>query len=158
MIGIAGRPGSGKTRLMVALVGELSRRGLKVSTMMGVDDPASIDQPGKDSYRHRDAGAEEVMVTSVQRWALIHDGGATARDPLDRMADVDVVIVEHMDGGGYPLIEVHRAAAGPPLGRDDPAILAVVSDQPPDGLNMPVLDIDDLPAVADFIVAHMDLA
>ena len=158
MIGIAGRPGSGKTRLMVALVGELSRRGLKVSTMMGVDDPASIDQPGKDSYRHRDAGAEEVMVTSAQRWALIHGGGATARDPLDRIADVDVVIVEHMDGGGYPLIEVHRAAAGPPLGRDDPAILAVVSDQPPDGLKMPVLDIDDLPAVADFIAAHMGFA
>ena len=165
MIGIAGRPGSGKTSLMVDLVGEPSRRGLKVSTMMGADDPAAIDQPGKDSFRHRAAGAEEVMVTSAQRWALIHGGGATERDPLARMTAVDLVLVEHMDGagigGGYPMIEVHRAAnaAGDaPLGRDDPAIVAVVSDGPLEGLHKPVIDLGDLPAVADFIVAYMGLA
>ncbi len=165
VIGIAGRPGSGKTSLMVDLVGELSRRGLKVSTMMGADDLDAIDQPGKDSFRHRAAGAEEVMVTSALRWALIHGGGATERDPLARMTAVDLVIVEHMDGagmgGGYPMIEVHRAASAagePPLGRDDPAIVAVVSDRPLDGLQKPVIDLSDLPAVAGFIAAHMDLA
>ncbi len=159
MIGIAGRPGSGKTSLMVDLVRELTSRGLTVSTMMGADVAAAIDRPGKDSFRHRDAGAEEVMVTSAQRWALIHSGGATEQDPLARMAAVDVIITEGCEG--YPMIEAHRseAAAGePPLGMDDPAILAVVSDEPLDGLVKPVIDLGDVPAVADFIIAHMGLA
>ncbi|MCH7554514.1 MAG: molybdopterin-guanine dinucleotide biosynthesis protein B [Proteobacteria bacterium] len=161
MIAIAGRPGSGKTSLMVDLVGELSRRGLAVSTMMRVDDPASIDRPGKDSFRHRAAGAEEVLVTSAQRWALIHGGGASEHDPLAHMTAVDVVIVEDMAGEGYPMIEVHRAATAagqPPLGRDDPAILAVVSDAPLEGLDQPVIDLGDAPAVADFIIARLGLA
>ena len=159
MIGIVGRPGSGKSSLIVDLVGELSRRGLTVSTMMGVDDPAVIDQPGKDSFRHRDAGAEEVIVTSAQRWALIHGGAAADGGLLTQMTSVDLVLTEDMGGDGYPLIEVHRVATEtPPLGRDDPAIVAVVSDGPLDGLQKPVIDLDDLPAVADFIVAHMGLA
>jgi molybdopterin-guanine dinucleotide biosynthesis protein B len=159
MIGIAGRPGSDKSSLVVDLVGELSRRGLTVSTMIGVDDPAAIDQPGKDSFRHRDAGAEEVMVTSAQRWALIHGGGVENHETLAQMTPVDLVITEDMGGDSYPLIEVYRVATEmPPLGRDDPAIVAVVSDGPLDGLKKPVIDLDDLPAVADFIVAHMDLA
>lgn len=181
MIGITGRPGSGKTSLLVGLVGELTRRGLTVSTMIGADDPAAIDQPGKDSFRHRAAGAEEVMVTSAQRWALIHGGGATDREPvaqiplepiplarmpmaetpMAQMTGVDLVITEGMGGDGYPMIEVHRAACAagePPLGRDDSAIVAVVSDRPLDGLQKPVIDLADVPAVADFIVAHMGLA
>ena len=161
MIGITGRPGSGKTSLMVDLVSELSSRGLTVSTMMGADGAAAIDRPGKDSYRHRDAGAEEVMVTSAQRWALIHGGGTTEQDPLARMAAVDVVITEGMDCEGYLMIEAHRAetAAGePPLAMDDPAILAVVSDEPLEGLGKPVIDRGDASAVADFIIAQMGLA
>ena len=181
MIGITGRPGSGKTSLLVGLVGELTRRGLTVSTMIGADDPAAIDQPGKDSFRHRAAGAEEVMVTSAQRWALIHGGGATDREPvaqiplaqiplaqmpmaetpMAQMTGVDLVITEGMGGDGYPMIEVHRAACAagePPLGRDDSAIVAVVSDRPLDGLQKTVIDLADVPAVADFIVAHMGLA
>ncbi len=166
IIGITGRPGSGKTSLLVGLVGELTRRGLTVSTMIGADDPAAIDQPGKDSFRHRAAGAEQVMVTSAQRWALIHGGGAADRGPLARMplaqmTGVDLVITEGMGGDGYPMIEVHRAACAagePPLGRDDSTIVAVVSDRPLDGLQKTVIDLADVPAVADFIVAHMGLA
>ena len=186
IIGITGRPGSGKTNLLVGLVGEFTRRGLTVSTMIGADDPAAIDQPGKDSFRHRAAGAEEVMVTSAQRWALIHGGGATDREPvaqiplaeipqeqiplaqmpmaetsMAQMTGVDLVITEGMGGDGYPMIEVHRAACAagePPLGRDDSAIVAVVSDRPLDGLQKTVIDLADVPAVADFIVAHMGLA
>ncbi len=161
MIAIAGRPGSGKTSLIVDLVGELSRRGFKVSTIMGVDGRAAIDQPGKDSFRHREAGAEEVMVTSAQRWALIHGGSAAERDPLARMDSVDVVISEGMSGDGYPTIEVHRAAnaAGEaPRGLDDPAILAVASDRPLAGFPKPVIDLGDPTAVADFIVSQLGLA
>ena len=161
LIGIAGRPGSGKTGLMVDLVRELSSRGLTVSTMMGADGAAAIDRPGKDSFRHRDAGAEEVMVTSAQRWALIHGGGATEQDPLAMMTGADVVITEGMEGKGYPMIEAYRAATAagePPLGRDDPAIIAVVSDEPLEGLQMPVIDRGDTSAVADFIVAQLGLA
>ena len=161
MIAIAGRPGSGKTSLMVDLVGEFTRRGLAVSTMMRMADPASIDRPGKDSFRHRAAGAEEVLVTSAQRWALIHGGGAGEHDPLARMAAVDLVIVEGMASPGSPTIEVHRletAAGRPPLGRDDPAILAVVSDAPLEGLDQPVINLGDAPAVADFIIARLALA
>lgn len=159
MIGIAGRPGSDKSGFVVDLVGELTRRGLTVSAMIGVDDPAAIDQPGKDSFRHRDAGAEEVMVTSAQRWALIHGGGVESHQCLAQMTSVDLILTEGMGGDGYPLIELHRVAAqAPPLGRDDPAIVAVVSDGPLDGLQKPVIDLGDMPAVADFIVAHMGLA
>lgn len=161
IIGIAGRPGSGKTSLMVALVGELARRGLKVSTMMGVDGAAAIDRPGKDSFRHRAAGAEEVLVTSARRWALIHGGGAAECDPAAQITGVDVVIAEGMGGGGYPMIEVHRevtAAGAPPLGRDDAEIVAVVSDCPLEGLQKPVIDLADPAGVADFIVAHLGLA
>lgn len=161
MIAIAGRLGSGKTSLIVDLVGELTRRGLKVSTIMGVDGRAAIDQPGKDSFRHREAGAKEVMVTSAQRWALIHGGGATERDPLARMDTVDLVITEGMSGGGYPTIEVYRsatAAGDAPLGRDDPAIVAVVSDRPLGSFPKPVIDLGDPPAVADFIVSQLGLA
>lgn len=159
MIGIAGKPGSDKSSFVVDLVGELTRRGLTVSTMMGVDDQAAIDQPGKDSFRHRDAGAEEVMVTSAQRWALIHGGGVEKHGALAQMTIVDLVISEGMTGDDYPLIEVHSVDAdAPPLGRDDPAIVAIVSDGPLDGQQQPVIDRNDLPAVADFIVAHMGLA
>lgn len=161
IIGIAGRPGSGKTSLMVELVGELARRGLKVSTMMGVDGAAAIDQPGKDSFRHRAAGAEEVLVTSARRWALIHGGGAAECDPSAQITNVDVVIAEGMSGGGYPMIEVHRAvtaAGAPPLGRDDAEIVAVVSDCPLEDIQKPVIDLADPSGVADFIVAHLGLA
>ncbi len=102
MIGIAGRPGSGNASFMVDLVRELVSRGLTVSTIMGGHGATAIDRPGKDSFRHRDAGAEEVMVTSAQRWALIHGGAATEQDPLARMAAVDVVLT---DERGDPAVQ-----------------------------------------------------
>ena len=101
------------------------------------------------------------MVAADQLWALIHGGGAGEHDPLPQIAAVDLVIVEGMASPGSPTIEVHRletAAGRPPLGRDDPAILAVVSDAPLEGLDQPVIDLSDAPAVADFIIARLGLA
>lgn len=159
LFGITGPPGSGKADLMVDLVSELSRRGLRVSTILSVDEQAAIDQPGKDSFRHRAAGADEVLVTSAQRWALIHDGGAKDYHSQAQMTAVDIILVAQRDGAGnFPMIELRRAGTAAALDQDDPAVVAVVSDQPLDDLQKPLLDRDDLPAIADFIIAYMDQA
>ena len=159
VIGLTGRPGCGKTTLMLALVAELTARGLAVSTVMTAANPGEIDQPGKDSHRHREAGAVEVMVTGARRWALIHGGGAALSGGAApaRMSPVDVVLAE--GAGDYPGIEVYRAASadGPPLCHDDPRIVAVASDTVLDGVEVPVLDLGDVPAIADFIAGHLGL-
>ena len=100
VIGLAGDAGSGDAAPTAALVGELGRRGLTVSVIRRVTSPDGIDRPGKDSFRHRTAGAAEVMVTSAKRWALIHghDGAPAIDDLVRRLAPVDVVLVEGFDG------------------------------------------------------------
>ncbi len=162
IIGLAGSPGSGKTTLMIGLVAELTRRGLAVSAIENAHPSFDIDQPGKDSYRHRAAGAVEVMVASAKRWALIRgrdgEAGATIADLLPRLAPVDLLIVDGFAGGHHAKIEVHRPANGrAPLCRQDPTIVAVASDAPLDGLAVPVLDLGDVGAIADFIVGHCRL-
>ena len=159
VIGLTGRPGSGKTTLMLALVAELTARGLAVSTVMTAANAAEIDQPGKDSHRHRAAGAAEVMVTGARRWALIHGGGGASPGgaALAPMSPVDVVLAE--GAGDHPGIEVYRAAGagGPPLCHDDPRIVAVASDSALEGVGVALLDLGDTPAIADFIIAHFSL-
>ena len=162
IIGLAGSPGSGKTTLMIGLVAELTRRGLAVSAIENAHPSFDIDQPGKDSYRHRAAGAVEVMVASAKRWALIRgrDGEpeATIADLLPRLTPVDLLIVDGFAGGHHPRLEVHRPANGRSLlCRHDPTIVAVASDAPLDGLAVPVLDLGDVGAIADFIVGHCRL-
>ena len=164
VIGLAGRRGGGKTRLMVDLVGELSGRGLAVSAILRTCTAEGIDRPGKDSFRHRAAGANEVMVTSAKRWALIHGHGDGRSDDaaLSRMGPVDLVIAE--DAGDHPGIEVYRVATadGPPHCAADSRIVAVASDGPLDGapfdgVGVPVIDLANLPAIADFVVGHFGL-
>jgi molybdopterin-guanine dinucleotide biosynthesis protein B len=159
VIGLTGRPGRGKTTLMLALVAELTARGLAVSTVVAAANADQIDQPGKDSHRHREAGAAEVMVTGARRWALIHGGGAASPGgaATARMSPVDVVLAE--GAGDYPGIEVYRAAGadGPPLCHDDPRVVAVASDTALEGVGVPVLDLGDIPAIADFIIARFGL-
>ncbi len=162
IVGLAGSPGSGKTTLMIGLVLELTRRGLAVSAIENAHPSFDIDQPGKDSYRHRAAGAVEVMVASAKRWALIHgrDGEteATIADLLPRLTPVDLLIADGFAGESHPKLEVHRPANGrPPLCRQDPTIVAVASDAPLDGLAVPVLDLGDVGAIAEFIVGHCRL-
>ncbi len=162
IFGLAGWSGSGKTTLMVKLVPELTGRGLGVSTMKHAHRTFDIDRSGKDSYRHRAAGATEVMVTSASRWALIHEHrGApepAIEDLVAHMTPVDLLIVEGFKRHAHPKLEVHRPANGKPLlCRRDPRVVAVASDAPLDGVGVPVIDLDDVPAIADFIVGHLGL-
>jgi molybdopterin-guanine dinucleotide biosynthesis protein B len=159
VFGIAGWSGSGKTTLVVRLLPELIRRGLAVSTLKHAHHAFDVDQPGKDSWEHRQAGATEVMVSSANRWALMHEHRgapeAVLDDLLQRMSPVDLVLVEGFKRHPHPKLEVHRPSLGKPLlCREDPHVVAVASDRRLDDLPVPLLDLDAVAAIADFIVAH----
>ena len=166
IFGLAGWSGSGKTTLVTRLIPELTGRGLAVSTMKHAHHAFDIDQPGKDSYEHRAAGAAEVMVTSANRWALMHenrpeDGGLPEPGPEDlipHMTPVDLLLIEGFKTYKHAKLEVWRAANGkPPLHPDDPTIIAVASDGPVENTALPVLMLDDVPAIADFVIRHCGL-
>ena len=162
VIGLAGWSGAGKTTMIVRLLPELVRRGVSVSTMKHAHHGFDVDQPGKDSYRHREAGATEVLVASSARWALMHEqrGEAepSAAELMGHMTPVDLVIVEGFKREGHDKLEIHRRETGQPLiYPDDPHIVAVLSDEPLPACPLPVIDIDDIEAIADFIVAHCRL-
>ena len=162
VFGLAGWKNSGKTTLMVRLVSLLTDRGPKVSTVKHADPNFDIDQPGKDSHRHRTAGATEVVVTSGRRWALIHE---LREEPepdlgelLNHMAEVDLVLIEGFKKLGHDKIEVHRAANGKSLmAPDDPKIVAIASDGPVADAKVPVLALDDAEAIAEFILTHCQI-
>lgn len=158
--GITGRKNSGKTHLMERLVAEFTRRGLAVSTVKHAHHAVDIDQPGRDSYRHREAGAHEVIVASQRRWALMHELRGADEPALDallaRLAPVDLVLVEGYKAAPHPKIEAHRAETGQPLlATGNPTIRAVASNAAPAGLAVPVLDLDDTDAIAGFILAEL---
>lgn len=162
LFGLAGWSGSGKTTLMVKLLPELIRRGITVSTIKHAHHSFDIDQPGKDSHEHRMAGAREVLVSSANRWALMHElRGApepTVEELLTRMAPVDLVIIEGFKGHVHDKLEIYRAdVAKPMLCANDPHVVAVASDAPIAGLGIPVLDLNDAGGIADFILAHVGL-
>ena len=162
VIGIAGWSGSGKTTLVVALLPCLIAQGLRVSTLKHAHHGFDLDKPGKDSHRHREAGATEVLVSSAKRWAMFHELRGEPEPDLDqlmaRMAPVDLLIVEGFKEYPYPKIEVHRPSVGKPLLQlDDPNIIAVASDAPLGGLTVPVLDLADADGIANFIITHCRL-
>src|SRR5271155_3758226 len=137
LFGLAGWSGSGKTTLMRALLPELIGRGVTVSTVKHAHHSFDVDQPGKDSYEHRRAGAREVMVASAQRWALMRELRGAAEPSLEaliaRMAPVDLLLVEGFKRHPHPKLEVHRPGNGKTLlCPDDPHIVAVASDRPLD--------------------------
>ena len=162
VFGLVGYSGSGKTTLMVQLIPELVRRGITVSTMKHAHHGFDVDQPGKDSYEHRQAGATEVMVSSARRWALMHENRDRPEpgpeELIARMTPVDLLLIEGFKREGHDKLEVWRAATGKPLlAREDRSILAVASDGPVPGVTVPVLDLDNVPSIADFILAHCGL-
>ena len=163
IFGLAGWSGSGKTSLMVRLLPELVGRGLSVSTMKHAHHAFDVDQPGKDSYEHRQAGATEVLVTSANRWALMHElrGAPEAQmeELVARMTPVDLLLIEGFKRHAHDKLEVFRRGVGKPLlCVSDPRVVAVASDGAVPEARVPVIDLDDTRAIADFIVAHCGLA
>lgn len=162
VFGIAGWKDSGKTTLVTRLIPALIGHGLSVSTLKHAHHAFDIDQPGKDSYRHREAGAAEVLVASARRWALLHEHRDGAEPDLAallaHLAPVDVVLVEGFKREAIDKLEVWSQATGKPLlCRDDPHIVAVASDAPIPNCPVPRLDREDVPAIAAFIVARYGL-
>lgn len=157
--GIAGWSGSGKTTLARTLIPELVARGVRVSTIKHAHHNFDVDQPGKDSYEHRHAGASEVLVSSANRWALMHEHrGApepTLWELLEKLDPVDLVLVEGFKREGHDKLEIHRPSLGKPLlAPDDPHVVAIASDAALADAKVPVLDLNDTPKLADFILRH----
>ena len=162
IFGLAGWSGSGKTTLLAAIIPELVARGLAVSTIKHAHHEFDIDRPGKDSWRHRQAGATEVMVASARRWALMHELRGHAEPSLDelvaQMSPVDLLLVEGFKRQPHPKLEVHRPSLGKPLiYPDDPHVVAIASDEA-FAAPLPLLALGDVGAVAAFITDHLGLA
>jgi molybdopterin-guanine dinucleotide biosynthesis protein B len=162
IFGLAGWSGSGKTTLIVKLIPELVKRGLSVSTLKHAHHDFDIDQPGKDSYEHRQAGANEVMISASNRWALMHELRDEEEPSIDALisllAPVDLLLVEGFKWHAHPKMEIHRPSVGKPLLQtDDAEIIAVASDQKLLGLDVPVFDLDNIVSIADFIIQKNNL-
>jgi molybdopterin-guanine dinucleotide biosynthesis protein B len=152
VIGVAGWSGAGKTTLLTRLIPHLIAKGLRVSTLKHAHHEFDVDVPGKDSWRHREAGAAEVLVSSGKRWALMHElrGADEPKLPalLAMMSPVDLVIVEGFKRERHPKIEVYRAANGkPPLFPNDSHIVGLATDAAFE-TTLPMAQLDDIPAIA----------
>ncbi len=159
VIGLAGWSGAGKTTLLRRLIPLLNARGLQVSTLKHAHHSFDVDQPGKDSWEHRQAGAREVLIASAVRWALMHEQQGDAEPSLPvllaHLSPVDLVLVEGFKREAHPKIEIHRAAnAKPLLHPDDPSIVAIASDAPLHGIAIPLHHLDDIAAIADLVLAR----
>lgn len=163
VMGVVGWKNNGKTTLVERLVAYFVGRGLRVSTVKHAHHSVDIDQPGKDTWRHREAGAGEVVLATERRWAIIHElrevGEPSLDELLAHMSPADLVIVEGFKRFPHPKIEAHRRDRGTPLlAREDPSIIAVASDEPFADLRIPVLGLDDIPGVAELIARRVGLA
>ncbi len=159
--GVTGWKNAGKTGLMERLVAEITGRGYTVSTVKHAHHTFDVDQPGKDSHRHRIAGATEVLLASRNRFALMHelreDEEPSLESLLQKLAPVDLVLVEGYKRDRHPKVEAFRAETGNPLiASDDPTIRAVASDTALT-IDRPLFDLDDTKAIADFILAEVGL-
>lgn len=162
VFGITGWKNTGKTGLMERLVTDFTARGLSVSTVKHAHHTFDVDHEGRDSYRHRAAGAQEVLLCSGNRWALMHELRDEPEPPLaallTKLTPVDLVLIEGFKTESHAKLECHRAETGKPLlARDDPSIMAVASDVALD-LDRPVLGLDDTEAVAAFILEQVGLS
>ena len=160
--GVVGWKNSGKTGLMERLVTEFVSRGLTVSTLKHAHHVFDVDHPGKDSHRHREAGATEVLLSSRRRWALMHElrdnDELPLSDLLAKLSPVDLVLVEGYKRDQHPKVEAHRAETRNPLiAPDDPTVRAVASDSGAVADGRPTFDLNDTKAIADFIAGELDL-
>jgi molybdopterin-guanine dinucleotide biosynthesis protein B len=157
VIGLAGWSGAGKTTLLTRLIPYLLAENLRVSVIKHAHHEFDVDMPGKDSWIHRQSGAAEVLISSTQRWALMHElrGAREPRLPelLATMSRVDLIVVEGFKREPLPKIEVHRAANGKPaLFPDDPGIVGIATDTKLE-TQLPVAHLDDVKAIAAMIHA-----
>ena len=156
VIGIAGWSGAGKTTLLARVIPRLIARGLRVSTVKHAHHAFDVDQPGKDSHTHRQAGATEVLVASANRFALMHELRGQPEWALDalleKLSPVDLVLVEGFKTQAHPKLEVYRKAVGKPLLHpQDQNIVAVASDAPLTA-PLPVVPLDDVEAVTNILI------
>lgn len=159
LIGLAGWSGSGKTTLLTKLIPCLIARGHSVSTLKHAHHRFDVDHPGKDSFLHRTAGATEVLVSSAQRFALMHElRGApepNLRELLSLLSPVSLVIVEGYKTEAHPKLETHRAEVGKPLlAPGDPHIVAIAADGPLPQAAVPVMPLNDVERIADTILRY----
>ena len=159
IIGLAGWSGSGKTTLITKLIPRLRARGLRVSTLKHAHHGFDLDRPGKVSFMHREAGATEVLISSAKRWAILHELREEPEWDLGwlvaKMSPVDLVLVEGFKRDAFPKLEIHRVANGKPLlYLQDPHIVAVASDSLLPGTALPVLDLNDIEPIVDFLLAR----
>jgi molybdopterin-guanine dinucleotide biosynthesis protein B len=161
IFGFAGWSGSGKTTLIEQLIPLLTRDGLTVSLVKHAHHDFDVDQPGKDSWRHRKAGCAEVLVSSARRWALMHELGEepemTLSESLARLSPCDLVLIEGYKRAPIPKLEIHRSEIGkPPLFPGDPHIVGFATDAPERfaDARLPVLDLSNAQAIRSFVIAH----
>lgn len=159
--GVVGWKNAGKTTLMERLVSEIAGRGYSVSTIKHAHHVFDVDRPGKDSYRHRAAGASEVLVASGARWALMHELRTAEEPPLEallaKMSPVDLILIEGYKRDSHAKVEAYRAETGAPLiGADDPTVRAIATNDDIQA-TQPLLPLDDPKAVADFILGDVGL-
>ena len=162
VFGVTGYKNAGKTGLMERLVAEITGRGLTVSTLKHAHHTFDVDHPGKDSYRHREAGAREVLVASRARYAVMHELRDAPEPTLDellaRLSPVDLVLIEGYKRDRHPKVEAYRAATGAPLiAAEDDTVRAIATNDPVD-TPQPLLPLDDASAVADFILSDLGMA
>jgi len=161
VFGFAGFSGSGKTTLIEKLIPRLVKRGIAVSLIKHAHHTFDVDQPGKDSYRHRHAGATEVLVTSSRRWALMHELRGEAEPSFDEqvrhLSPCDLLLVEGFKYAPIPKLEIWRAVTGEALLHpNDPHIVAVASDEKVE-TKLPLLDLNDIDGIAAFMLSHLGL-
>jgi molybdopterin-guanine dinucleotide biosynthesis protein B len=163
VFGVTGWKNSGKTTLVTRLVSELTRRGYNVSTVKHAHHAFDIDKPDTDSFRHREAGAHEVMIVSGHRWALMHELRDEAEPPLAAalasLSPCDLILVEGYKREAHAKIEARRrdAARTDPLAPGDSSIVAVAADHDADPDGRPLFQLDDIAGLADFIAQHVGL-
>ncbi|MEP3441975.1 MAG: molybdopterin-guanine dinucleotide biosynthesis protein B [Sulfitobacter sp.] len=161
VFGVVGWKNAGKTGLMERLVTEITGRGFTVSTVKHAHHSFDVDHEGKDSFRHRTAGASQVLLASRNRIALMHELRGAPEPPLvellAQLAPVDLVLVEGYKRDAHPKVEAYRAVTGNPfIAPEDPTIRALASDTPV-ALDRPVFDLNDTVAIADFILSEVGL-
>ena len=159
IIGLAGWSGSGKTTLLAKVIPLIVARGKRVSTLKHAHHGFDLDQPGKDSHAHREAGASEVLISSAKRWALMHElrdePEPQLRQLITRLSPVDLVIVEGYKRERIPKLEIYRAEIGKPLLHlEDDWIVAIASDAALPDASVPVVDLNAIDKITDILLAE----